>query len=275
MARFAKKLIAELSQPGPHGVLRGDLALVGLPGTVITPRQGLGLPAVAFGHGWMQPIRRYRDLLRHLASWGFVVAAPATHQGLLPSHRLFASDLHTALEVCAKVRLGSGEISVDPERLGVVGHSFGAGAAVLAAANWPEIRAVVTLAVTETRPSAINAARDCGAPALHLAAEEDRIAPPVAMAEPVSHGWKGPVQLRTVRRANHLTFAEGRHWTDLLMDGRPRRQHADLVKALTTAFLLRVLTDDRRYDTLLETEVKGATLDYSRGRRQDRRRLPA
>ncbi|HEY7594672.1 MAG TPA: alpha/beta hydrolase, partial [Actinophytocola sp.] len=64
MANKAKHLAEELSHKGPHRVLRGDLALVGLPGVVYTPTSGLGLPAIAFGHGWLQPPQRYLGLLR-------------------------------------------------------------------------------------------------------------------------------------------------------------------------------------------------------------------
>src|SRR2546430_11096551 len=112
MARKAKELLDELTRRGPHRVLRGDLALVGLPGLVYTPERGLGLPAVAFGHGWLQPPVRYAGLLRHLASWGIVVAAPGTHVGPLGSHRLLAADLRTALDMCTGVRLGEGDLSV-------------------------------------------------------------------------------------------------------------------------------------------------------------------
>ncbi|NUT94019.1 MAG: alpha/beta hydrolase, partial [Saccharothrix sp.] len=115
----AKQVLDQLSKPGEHPVLRGDLALVGLPGLVYTPASGLGLPAVAFGHGWLQPVTRYRALLRHLASWGIVAAAPGTQRGPLMSSRLLAGNLRTALDVCTGVRLGEGAISVDPERLAV------------------------------------------------------------------------------------------------------------------------------------------------------------
>src|ERR1044071_979889 len=111
----ARELFTTLRRPGPHGVLRGQLALVGLPGTVHTPRSGLGLPAVVFGHGWLQPSARYHGVLRHLASWGIVAAAPSTQRGPLPSHRLYAADLRTALDVCTRVRLGDGDVSVDPD----------------------------------------------------------------------------------------------------------------------------------------------------------------
>src|ERR1044072_1976949 len=146
MANKAKHLAEELSHRGPHRVLRGDLALVGLPGVVFTPTTGLGLPAIAFGQGWLPPPERYPGLLRHLASWGFVVAAPATQRGPLASHRLLAADLRTAVDVCTGVRLGDGDISVDAGRLGLAGHSTGGGSAVLAAADDDRVRAVVTLA---------------------------------------------------------------------------------------------------------------------------------
>jgi hypothetical protein len=84
--RGAKDAVEQLSRPGPHQVLRGDLGMVGIPGVVYAPAEGLGLPAVAFAHDWLQPPQRYADLLRHLASWGFVAAAPGSHRGPLPSH---------------------------------------------------------------------------------------------------------------------------------------------------------------------------------------------
>jgi dienelactone hydrolase len=265
MARTAKQLLAELSRPGPHEVLRGDLALVGLPGMVLTPRSGLGLPAVVFGHGWLQPPARYHRLLHHLASWGLVVAAPATQHGPLPSHRLLAADLRAALDVCTGVRLGDGEISVDPERVAVAGHSTGGGCAVLAAAEDPRVRAVLTLAASETRPSAVAAAADCAMPGLHLVGGEDRIAPAAGHAEPIAHAWAGPVQLRTVKDATHLGFTEGRHWSELLLDGRAQYRTHRVTRALAAAFLLAVLTGTRQYHRLLEDDLRGARLQLHRG----------
>jgi dienelactone hydrolase len=270
MAHSAKQAWDEVSRPGPHEVLRGDLALVGLPGVVFTPRSGLGLPAVTFGHGWMQPPERYRWLLRHLASWGIVAAAPATQRGPLPSHRLFAADLRVALDICAGVRLGDGQISVDPQRLAVAGHSFGGGCAVLAAAQDDRVRAVVTLAAAESIPPATEAARRVTVPGLHLAAGEDRVAPPVGHAEPIAHAWAGPVQLRILPKATHLGFTEGRHWSDLLLDGRPQHWIHRLTKGLATAFLLRVLTGTRQYDALIDHDVRGSTIEYMRRSREAR-----
>ncbi|MGW1676845.1 dienelactone hydrolase family protein [Saccharopolyspora sp. NPDC002376] len=272
MARTAKKAppaknaFEELSRRGPHDVLHGDLALVGLPGIVCTPRSGLGLPAIAFGHGWLQPPRRYLGLLRHLASWGFVVAAPATQRGVLASHRMFATDLRTALDVCVGVRLGEGEISVDEKKLGVAGHAMGGGCAVLAAAEDERIRAVATMAAAETHPSAFEAAAQVKVPGLHIAAGNDLLAPAVSNAEPISQAWGGPVQLRNVRKASHLGFTEGKHWTQLVLHGKSEYATQRSTKALLTAYFLSTLAGDRRGEALLSTSIKGTQIDQDHTR---------
>src|SRR6201994_3521157 len=79
-----RKLVANLSRPGPHRVLRGDLAFAGLPGVVYTPETGLNLPGLAFGHDWLTGVERYSRLLEHLASWGIVAAGPDTERGFAP-----------------------------------------------------------------------------------------------------------------------------------------------------------------------------------------------
>ncbi|MGH3931956.1 MAG: dienelactone hydrolase family protein [Pseudonocardiaceae bacterium] len=268
MTRTGKKAISsshprshqELSRPGPHRVLRGDLTLIGMPGVVFTPESGLGLPAVAFGHGWLQPTWRYEELLCHLASWGVVTAAPATQGGALPSHRQFATDLRTVLELCIGVRLGDGQVSVDAGRLGMVGHGMGGGAAVLAAADDERCQAVATLALAQTLPSAVDAATQVGVPGMHLAGGKDRVAPAVGHAEPVAKAWVGPVQLRILPKASHLGFTQGRHWSDLVLDGSPEHPTRRISRALVTTFLLRHLTGATEFDNLLDADLPGAPL---------------
>jgi dienelactone hydrolase len=249
MARQAKHLLDELSRPGPHPL-------------VLTPRSGHGLPAVAFGHGWLQTPIRYRELLRHLASWGIVVAAPGTHVGPLASHRLFAADLRTALDVCVGVRLGEGAISVDPDRLGLAGHGTGGGSAVLAAAEDGRVAAVATLAPAQTRPFASDAARACAMPGLHLVAGRDLIAPAAGNAEPIAAGWAGPVQVRTLPKAGHLGFTEGRHWSNLLLPGKAEHGTHRVARALLTAFFLVHLTGAKSYEPLLTEDLKAARIEH-------------
>ena len=206
-------------------MLRGDLGMMGIPGVVFAPEEGLGLPAVAFGHDWLQPAERYADLLRHLASWGFVTAAPGSHRGALPSHAGFAADLRTTLEVCAGVRLGDGRISVDARRTALAGHGIGGGAALLAAVTadrgW---RRWSRSPSAQTRPSALEAARAITAPTLHLAAGKDTVAPPAGHAEPIAAAAGGPVWLRTLPKAKPHRVPGGRALERLRALGQPERQ---------------------------------------------------
>src|ERR1700752_2029235 len=107
-----KKLFAALTRRGPHRVLRGDLAFVGLPGVVYTPGAGMNLAGVAFGHDWLTRTDRHHGTLEPLASWGIVAAAPDTERGMIPSVLNLAFDLGTTLDIIAGVRLGPGQISV-------------------------------------------------------------------------------------------------------------------------------------------------------------------
>jgi dienelactone hydrolase len=258
--RNAKDAILRLSRPGPHRVLRGDLGIMGIPGVVFAPEEGLGLPAVVFGHDWLQPAERYADLLRHLASWGFVTAAPSSHRGALPSHSGFAADLRTTLEVCAGVRLGDGRISVDARRTALAGHGIGGGAALLAAVGQPRIAAVVTIAVAQTRPSALDAARAITAPTLHLAAGKDTVAPATGHAEPIADAAGGRVWLRTLLKASHTGFLEGVHWSDFVLSGSPNAKTRRRTRAIVTAFLMHQLLDEDRVEVLVDGKISGTTL---------------
>jgi dienelactone hydrolase len=259
-ARNAKEAVEQLSRPGPLRVLRGDLGMVGIPGVVFAPEEGLGLPALAFGHDWLQPADRYADLLRHLASWGIVTAAPSSHRGLLPSHAGLAADLRTTLEVCAGVRLGDGRISVDSRRTALAGHGIGGGAALMAAHGHPRVAAVVTIAVAQTHPGVVDAAGAIGAPTLHLAAGKDTVTPAAGHAEPVAAAAGGPVWLRTLTKASHTGFLDGTHWSDYVLSGSPDAKTRRLTRALVTAFLLHHLCDEDRADVLLDGKVPGTTL---------------
>lgn len=278
-----KAIVAELGEPGPHPVLRGELALVGMPGVVFTPASGTGLPAVAFAHDWLQPAARYLGLLRHLASWGIVAAAPDTHTSPIGSHRGLAHDLRTALSVCSGVRLGGtargAAVSIDPQRLGVAGHGMGAAVAVLAAAvpasdtqvqavgepYWEtgstiDLQAVATVALTESRPPAQDAARAVHVPGMHLAFGRDLVSPPAAGAAPVAAAWGGPSSLRTLKKASHLGLVEGRHWSDLVLDGKGETATRTLVRALLTAFLLHRLAGRTQYAAAFDGSVKGTEI---------------
>jgi len=245
VAKKTKKLLHTLARRGPHKVLRGDLAFVGTPGLVLTPAAGMGLPAVAFGHHWLSGPEHYLSTLAHLASWGLVVVAPGTERGVAPSGPGLAADLHTALDVATGVRLGPGEISVDPQRLALAGHGFGAGAALLAAAQRP-VGAVGALFPAQTVPATEPAAAQIHTPTLLLSESgtggdpATPIARSLAQALPVSSSV-----VRSLPGASATDLFEGRRVAAALGVGGGDRRVRALVRGLLTGFLLGALGDGK------------------------------
>lgn len=246
MVANTKKLFTALTMRGPHRVLCGELSVAGVPGMVFTPAEGIGLPAVAFGHGWLIDPDRYAGTLRHLASWGIVAAAPRTQRGPVPSHLDMAGDLALALDVCSGVRLGPGEISVHPDRLGVAGHGMGGSAAVLAAAARPDVRAVGALFPQPSAPSAVGVAAGVNAPLLATVTTADAVKI-TALGRELATDWGGPSIVRAVDDASNEGLAEGRNLLSLLGYSGPQHSTQRVVRALLTGFLLYHLNDDSTY----------------------------
>lgn len=243
---------------GPHRVAVGDLAPAGLPGLVFTPSSGRRLPIVALGHGWLQSADKYADTMRYLASWGIIVVAPNTHRSLFSSQQGLALDLSRALRMVAYGELGGGRVRGDLRRLGVLGHSTGGGAAVLAAAKDDQIRAVVTVTAAETKPSAIQAAGRVDAPSLHLIGAKDDWAE--SDGARIAQSWGGPVQLRRVKGSAHLGLAEGQSFVNNILgaDSDKKVQHA--TRILASAFFIRHLTDAPQLADQMESKVAGTKL---------------
>ena len=249
-----KKLFKALTRRGPHRVLRGDLAFAGLPGAVFTPESGMSLAGVAFGHEWLAGVDRYYGTLEHLASWGIVAAAPATENSLAPSVMNLAFDLGTTLDIISGVRLGPGNISVHPSKLGVVGHGFGGSAAVFAAAGMPaKPAAVAALFPTVTKPPAEQPAATLQVPGLVLTAPGD----PATLrsnAVELSRAWKGAT-LRTVSDAKAGGLIEGRRLARVVGLPGADRSTQKVVRALLTGYLLHLLTGDKVYRDFADPEV--------------------
>ena len=99
-------------------------------------------PAVAFAVGWNSWVERYDETMRHLASHGFVVIAPTVADRR--ARPLFSFDLlskHLLASLAWLVRESRRRSSalffgkIDVAKLGLLGHSSGAGAAVRAAVD--------------------------------------------------------------------------------------------------------------------------------------------
>ncbi|GAY14966.1 dienelactone hydrolase family protein [Mycobacterium sp. shizuoka-1] len=257
MAR-TRKLFAALTRRGPHRVLRGDLAFAGLPGTVYTPASGLNLPGVAFGHDWLTGVDHYLKTLEHLASWGIVAAAPGTEGGLAPSVLNLAFDLGTTLDIITGVRLGPGQISVHPTKLGLAGHGFGGSAAVFAAAGLSGAgatapKAVAALFPSVTKPPAQQPAASLKVPGLVLSAPDDAHSLRTDALD-LAGAWKGSV-LHIVSKAQAPGLAEKRRFAGALgLPGSDRRTQKT-ARALLTGFLLFHLTGDKDYREFADPEA--------------------
>jgi dienelactone hydrolase len=255
--RVAKtsKLVGPLSRRGPHTVLRGDLAFAGLPGVVYTPEAGLHLPAVTFGHDWLTGAARYSGVLEHLASWGIVAAAPDTERGVAPSVLNLAFDMGTALDIATGVRLGSGKISVHPDKLGVIGHGFGASAAVFAAAGMKaKPRAAAAIFPAVTTPSAEQPATALRVPGVVFAAPGSA----KSLRSNAIELWQAwdTATLRIVAKADANGLPEGRRLTTAFGLGGPNRKTQKIIRALLTGYLLYMLNGDKTYADFADPEVQ-------------------
>jgi hypothetical protein len=231
------------------------LAFAGLPGVVYTPAAGLSLPAVAFGHDWLTGVARYSGLLEHLASWGIVAAAPDTERGLAPSVLNLAFDLGTALDIASGVRLGPGEISVHPDKLGLIGHGFGGSAAVFAAAGMKvKPKAVAALFPTVTNPAAEQPAAGLRVPGVVFSAPGSARTLRSNAIE-LWQAWDAAT-LRTISKAQPGGLAEGRRLTTAFGLGSPDRKTQKAVRALLTGYLLYALGGDTTYRDFADPDIQ-------------------
>ncbi len=221
---------------------------------VYAPEAGLNLPGVAFGHDWLTGTARYSRLLEHLASWGIVAGAPDTQRGLAPSVLNFAFDLGTALDIVSGVRLGPGNISVHPAKLGVVGHGFGGSAAVFAAAGMPaKPAAVAAMFPTVTDPPAEQPAATLKVPGLIFTAPGDpKTLTSNALA--LSRAWD-TATLRILSKAQPKGLVEGRRLTKVFGLGGSHRRTQQSVRALLTGYLLCTLGGDKTYSDFADPDV--------------------
>ena len=175
-------------------------------------------PVVLFSHGFAGFPEQSADLVTHLASWGYVVAAPdhveRSLSGLLGTaaqgvaEREDVDVLDETLDLV--VAQGDDDTSplsgmVDAEAVAVAGHSAGAGAAYRMASSDDRIDAVATYSVGTGGDEGLPEAPDV--PALVMLGERDGIIPPEATRE-VYEGLSAPRYLAEVPDSGHLVFSD-------------------------------------------------------------------
>lgn len=106
------------------------------------------LPVVLMANGTGTPVSKYREVLRHLASWGFITAG--NEEDNSRSGEGVIATLHY-VEACNEDKKSPLRGHVDAENIGVAGHSQGGIGAIHAVTNFPEgrrFRAMFTASAT-------------------------------------------------------------------------------------------------------------------------------
>lgn len=258
------------------GLAATDERLHAVPET--KPADGGPFPVLIFSHGANSTPTQSAFLTAHLASHGFIVAAPS-HPGSTFEDCLGCGDAERMQQLLADsvanrpddvsatldmlTALGEDARSpfdgrVDATRAGVLGHSWGGYTAVMAAAMDPRFGAAVAMAPVVTT-SLLEAAPDVGVPVLVMGGRLDDVAP-YAPQERLFHALP-----ETVPRAL-VTFPLGGHtaYSEVCPEDAPGcrpgelagRAHT-LVDAFVLAFLRVYLLNDDRYAPVLAGSLAG------------------
>jgi len=162
--------------------------------------------------------------------------------------------LGAALDIIAGVRLGPGKISVNPAKLGVVGHGFGGSAAVFAAAGMADgLKAAVAVFPTVSSPAAEQPAAGLRVPGMILTTP-DQATSIRSNAASLSKAWR-QATLRTVAKAEPGGLVEGFRLTRVVGLPAADRRTQKVVRALLTGYLLNMLTGDKTYKDFSDPEV--------------------
>jgi dienelactone hydrolase len=172
------------------------------------------LPVALFSHGLAAYRSQSSFLTTHLASWGFVVAAPDhPERGLArllenraPSFSTAAGALFTALELVEADARFAGRL--DTAKRAALGHSAGGGTAGVAARD-PRIAAWVAMA-------AGNFSDVPAKPAMLMAGERDGIVSAASVEDAYEDLASPGRHLRVLRGFGHLAFS------DICLIGRDR-----------------------------------------------------
>ncbi len=211
----------------PHPLRQRHRATLGLP-ALDTPR-----PIIGFSHGNAGLRQQSTFLTTHLASWGFVVIAPdhvgntfsemmaledddarkATHLRL---RRQRPTDLSRVLGALVDDGVDAdARPAVDPNAIGVLGHSFGGWTALKATRLEPRVRAACCLAPA-SEPFVGRKAFDPGelplrddVASLVIAAEDDVLVDLETSVHPLFERLGPGAGLEVLDRADHFHFCDG------------------------------------------------------------------
>jgi dienelactone hydrolase len=144
-------------------------------------------PVVVFGHGFAMAWDSYDNVYQRLAALGYIVLLPRTEGGTIippPNHADFGADL----KLLANQGLALNSISTPTalatfngkvlQKSAIGGHSMGAGASYLAAANNSSLTCLFNFAAATTNnsPNSVASASLVSVPSLVISGEKDNVA---------------------------------------------------------------------------------------------------
>jgi predicted dienelactone hydrolase len=193
-------------------------------------------PLVVFSHGFAGYPEQSVSLTTHLASWGFVVAAPdhversldgllgTAAKGVPKSTDVAVLQATLALLVKSSNETGLLHGLVDPDRVVTAGHSAGAGAAYAFASADPRVKAWISYSVGfggQGGPAPAAPQK----PGMVMLGTTDGIIPPASSVQ-VYDGMRPPKYLVKIPKAGHLVFS------DICLIGRSKGGVIGIVKAI-------------------------------------------
>lgn len=185
----------EYSRSGPYTVNRAKVTGY----TIFYPRQMNGRhPIITWGNGTGAPTEAYKELLRHLATWGFVVIASDSGQTgsgvemiegidyLLKQNETLSSPFYGLL---------------DPESIGSIGHSQGGAGSINTAVD-DRVKCTIPIAPARGEIDQVKC------PIFLIAGSEDNLVPPYFVRFTSYAPAETPTLLGVLHEVKHGPFAE-------------------------------------------------------------------
>ncbi len=228
-----------------------------IPVRIYASANATNAPLIVFSHGLGGSREGYAYLAQHWATNGYlcvVVQHPGSDDSVWRGQRDKLSAMRQAgnwenarqraLDVSFVITQMSKDPRVNPNAIGVAGHSFGAQTALLvvgqrlAAKSYRDPRVKAAIPMSSPRPAVGEVYRDVTTPCLHLTGTRDDSLIFNTTARDRRFAFdniKGPGQwLVTFEGATHMTFA-----------GRGEPQHLAWIREITTRFWDAHLKNDR------------------------------
>jgi predicted dienelactone hydrolase len=234
------------------------------PAAAVEPADGL-FPIVVFSHGSGGQPNFYKYFTEHLASWGFVVAAPP-HPGntsedcfpcsgasLIPSARERPADVEFVLDKMLALKEDPSEplgTIIDASRTALAGHSFGGWTAVFAAKSG-RFHAVISMAPGLPETLLVRA-EDVHVPVLLMGGGQDELISPDSIRKLYAALPGGANTYLSLPGGHHTSFTDRCFGCT---DALPEQRGHDLINRYATAFLETYVTKDERYAHYLREDV--------------------